>query len=334
MLIVAIGLIAVTGLGQAQEQTEGTKGQASQQQGPTQALPLSIPVNIVEDQAAADARKRREEEARQREIADLAAQQGMNAATQSIDAATQDMRDYALYSTLLVALGTGLLFYTLWLTRQANRAAANGASAAQAANLVAEASLDHAKKAFNADYRPFVLFTTAYDKDFRKGEGDTFSFGESIKLSIQNFGRAPARDIRWGHYQKVIDVPNENEWEMYRRIDYGFVVPLHHILAPQQKFDFSIVLEASQDEIDQIMNGKMMFVQLIVCSSDGGKENLTDDMFLGIRWKGHSFSIKRISNGNVWTHQQWQQENDVKEAMRKAEAERLERLKNENAQGV
>ncbi len=47
----------------------------------------------------------------------------MNDATRAMNAATQDMRDYALYSTILVGVGTVLLFVTLFLTWQANKAA-------------------------------------------------------------------------------------------------------------------------------------------------------------------------------------------------------------------
>lgn len=110
-------------LGKAQEQAPEAPEQTATQQEGTQPFPIPVPVEIVESEESSQARQRSEEEARDREIEDLIAQQGMNAATQSIDAATQDMRDYALYSTLLVFVGTLLLFWTLRLTRQANAAA-------------------------------------------------------------------------------------------------------------------------------------------------------------------------------------------------------------------
>ncbi|MBB93073.1 MAG: hypothetical protein CML68_00490 [Rhodobacteraceae bacterium] len=47
----------------------------------------------------------------------------MNAATQEMNEATQRMALYSLISTVLVGLGTGLLIWTLALTRQANSAA-------------------------------------------------------------------------------------------------------------------------------------------------------------------------------------------------------------------
>ena len=84
---------------------------------------MPLPIEIVESQAAAEARERHEAEARQRDIADLAAQQGMNAATQAMNAATQRMAEYAFWSTFLVAVGTAAVVWSLILMRQANGAA-------------------------------------------------------------------------------------------------------------------------------------------------------------------------------------------------------------------
>ena len=103
------------------EEEESEQRQAEQQDTPAYEPPLPFPVKILEDTAAADARARGEEEARQREIAALAAQEGMNAATQAIKDATLDMRDSAQISTLLVGIGTIFLFATIWLTWRAVR---------------------------------------------------------------------------------------------------------------------------------------------------------------------------------------------------------------------
>jgi len=121
--IAIVGLILLPLLGQAQEQTEETDRGQSSQNGPAENPLDSLQVEIVESDSTSDTRNSQEEEAKQREIEDLIAQQGMNAATQSIDAATQDMRDYALYSTILVGVGTVLVFITLILTWYANSSA-------------------------------------------------------------------------------------------------------------------------------------------------------------------------------------------------------------------
>lgn len=112
----AIVLTLLSPLGQAQENAQSGQGQTTQEQKPTQTLPIPLPVDIVVDKASADARKRHEAVTRQHEIDDLAAQQGMNLATQAMNEATQRMAFYSLISTFFVGIGTILLFYTLWLT--------------------------------------------------------------------------------------------------------------------------------------------------------------------------------------------------------------------------
>lgn len=119
----ALGLILFSPLGQAQDQASNTNGETGAHQRPSHQSSFSVPVNIIEDKATTDARDRHEAEARQREIEDLVAQQGMNSATQEINSATQAMAAYAYWSTILVGVGTALLFVTLYLTYQANRAA-------------------------------------------------------------------------------------------------------------------------------------------------------------------------------------------------------------------
>lgn len=119
IIIVAFGLAFATS-GQAEQQEERTGGTATNQRSASENDPFGIPVRIIEDRNAVEARQRRELEAEQREIKDLAAQQGVNTATQSIDDATRDMRNYAYYSTLLVALGTIALIITLWQINVSN----------------------------------------------------------------------------------------------------------------------------------------------------------------------------------------------------------------------
>lgn len=111
-LAVAFGLIGASL--QAQEQAGSRNDGASSQQSISQ--PFGLPVRIVEDKEAAEATERREEEAAEREQQDLVAQQSMDAAAHSAKRA-------AWLSAALVAIGTGLLVWTLSLTREANRAA-------------------------------------------------------------------------------------------------------------------------------------------------------------------------------------------------------------------
>jgi hypothetical protein len=129
-MAIALGLMLLTVSGQAQEEPQGGQGQTSQQQDPPRPLPIPLPVEIVEDQAAADARQRREEEATKREFDNLVAQQGINAATQAMNEATQRMALYSLISTALVGIGTVCLLGTLVLSAQANKSASLAAKAA------------------------------------------------------------------------------------------------------------------------------------------------------------------------------------------------------------
>jgi len=123
MYVFAIIGLTLAGSGQAQETRQPTQPQASEQEEPAKSLPIPLIVEIVEDDAAAVSRQRSETEARQREIDDLAAQQGMNAATQAMNEATQRMASDSREMTIATWVGIFLLFITLLLTLMANIAA-------------------------------------------------------------------------------------------------------------------------------------------------------------------------------------------------------------------
>lgn len=123
LYILALGLILHALSGQAQQHDEKPQGAVTEEQVAPQVFPIPLPVQIIETDAAADARQRSEDEAKERELRDLAAQQGMQLATEAMNDATQRMANYAYWSTWIVGLGTGLLFVTLWLTWGANKAA-------------------------------------------------------------------------------------------------------------------------------------------------------------------------------------------------------------------
>ncbi len=105
-IVLAIGLIAISSavLGQTDEQPQEPQRKTQQEQGPTQIAPIPLPIEIVEDDAESEARKRHEAEASEREIKDLIAQQGMNEATQAMNRATERMAKYAFWSTEVVPL--------------------------------------------------------------------------------------------------------------------------------------------------------------------------------------------------------------------------------------
>lgn len=172
--IAAIVYIALTTLGQAQEKTQNEQGQATTQQEPSKSLPFSIPIHIVEDKTATEARKTGEYKTSQREIEDLIAQQGMNSATQM-------MAQYAYWSTILVGFGTVLLIITLWLTRQANRAA--------------QAAVEVTREIGEAQVRAYLTISSinAWYATVQVNQKITKKW--SIEFKLRNSGHTPARNI-------------------------------------------------------------------------------------------------------------------------------------------
>ncbi|WP_139274607.1 hypothetical protein [Roseovarius azorensis] len=112
IIAVAFGLTIATSL-QAQEQAGSANDRSNAKQEPSHSLPIPLPVQIIEDDEASEARKASESEATQREKDDLVAQQGMNAATQAMNEATQSMKWASWVSAGLIAVGTFLLIWTL-----------------------------------------------------------------------------------------------------------------------------------------------------------------------------------------------------------------------------
>jgi hypothetical protein len=174
---VAFGLIGFVQSGQAQEEADNEQVEVRQQEQPAQSYPLPFPIEIIEDQAESDARERREAEARQREIDDLIAQQGMNTATQAMNDATQRMTYYAKLQTWAVGIGTVLLFGTLWLAWQGNKAAFR--------------AVKITKDIGNKQLRAYVHLSEARA---------VISLGDSPHiagvLTINNAGQTPARKVR------------------------------------------------------------------------------------------------------------------------------------------
>ncbi len=196
LYIFAIGITIATS-GQAQEQTGGGQGRTSSQQEPSETPLPPLLAQPLDDRKASDAREAREDESRQREIDDLIAQEGMNAATQSIEKATRDMRDYSFYSTIAVCIGTGLLVVTLLLTWGANRAAVRAAMV----SLRSE--------------RPWIRFDIEPLDDLFTSPPDMWI---NYKINFKNVGKSPATinnvfsEYKIGlHPTKVI---NSEPWSM------------------------------------------------------------------------------------------------------------------------
>ncbi len=188
----ALGLTVFASSGQAQQETQSEQGQPDTGQEPAQTLPVPLLVEIVGDEAEAEASQRREEEASQREIDDLVAQQGMNAATQAMNDATQKMAFHSLLSTIFVGVGTVLLVATLLLTWQANRAAV------KAVEITEEVGKKQIRAYVHTDH-----VTTS-----------VFPAGPSInvRIGVKNFGQSPARGLNLSYMWIVERVPFSSDW--------------------------------------------------------------------------------------------------------------------------
>lgn len=232
IIAAAFGL-ALSTSGQAQEQAESAQGKAGEQSQPSYDLPLPFPVEIIEDQAATDARNSRENESQNNEIADLEAQQGMNAATQAIKDATLDMRDYALASTVAVWVGTALLFYTLWLSRSANNAAH---TAVRVTREIGEAQ------------------TRAYiGMDNLTASVEPGNTGFQLYAKFFNQGQTPAREVYWQAQFYTAQEFSEEVWGNLAEPIYRGSIPV----ADESYIDATISTSSgdSRKDIDDVFSG-------------------------------------------------------------------------------
>lgn len=183
LYVAALGLIALGGSLQAQEQSDGGQNGTGAEHQPSQPLPPALPVRIIEDDESARSRQTAEAESRQREIDDLVAQQGVNAATQTINEATQSMKRAAWVSTGLGVLGAFLLALTLHLTREATRAAREGTNAAREAIAVT-------RKIGEAQVRAYVSADAIQVTNVFAGQVPV------TEIVITNNGQSPAYRVK------------------------------------------------------------------------------------------------------------------------------------------
>ncbi len=183
MLVATLGLMFLPTLAQAQEQAQSPSRNAKTDDGPPNENAFSIPVELVESEEATKARESREAESRQNEIDDLVAQQGMNAATQAMNDATQKMALHSLLSTIAVWAGTGLLIWTLFETRRT----------ANAANDTLRA--DRAYVAYDECFAEWWFGETGVPEGLGP-DGVVVPHGISVAIIFRNFGKTPARQVR------------------------------------------------------------------------------------------------------------------------------------------
>ncbi|MAP18671.1 MAG: hypothetical protein CL626_06495 [Aurantimonas sp.] len=217
---IALILLVLTFAAQAQEEILPDQSRLNRKQGLADIIANPILVEIVEDEAAADRRERREKEAAQRDKDELLAQQDMNTATQSMNVATQKMAIYSGVSTMLVAVGTALLFWTLRLTRQANKAALQ----------VVEVTREMGQRQLRAYLQIRVQCPHAIIEGRRRGDGGPQIDGFGASLSAANSGGTPALDFCFS-VRSVAVLDGREIWPetallVDRQSNSGFVI--HH----------------------------------------------------------------------------------------------------------
>lgn len=149
--------------------------------------PPTFPIFKIESDAEAQARQDAEERAEQRELEDLAAQQGMNESAQK-------MADYAVYQTVLIAIGTVALIWTLVLTQRT-------ASAAVAANTISRDML-------YASNRPYLRIESITLQRQKMVDGPTYCWAVVAFRNISDF---PALDVSCvASFKQGVDVTNGN----------------------------------------------------------------------------------------------------------------------------
>lgn len=170
----AFGLIVTASL-QAQEQAQSADDGAQEKQEASGDLPIGIPIRIIENDESTEARERRERESAKREQDDLIAQQRMADATQAMNEATQSMKNAAWLSFVAVAIGTGLLVWTLRLTRQANKAARD--------------AVDVTREMGEAQVRAYISVSQVLVEPPQAGSHLV------VKWKIKNYGNSPAKAV-------------------------------------------------------------------------------------------------------------------------------------------
>lgn len=161
--------------------TEAEKAQGGAIEPQYQGSRFSIPVQIIEDQKSAVIRERSEDYSRNLQERGLVVQERTSLATQSIEDATWWMLWVSIASTLFVAIGTGLLVWTLRLTRQANCAALSAVEVTQA---LGEAQL-----------RAYVdLSGVTWISHWR--DGDQSKIFWRFTFSLKNTGATPTKRLK------------------------------------------------------------------------------------------------------------------------------------------
>lgn len=247
--IVALGIaLAVSPLSEARQVAESPQeadqAESGEQSAPPQvlSLPNPVPVQIIVEDGEAEARRSAEQRAEQREADDLQAQEGMRSASWW-------MVSVAAAQTIFVIIGTGVIVFTLHLTRQATRAAVD--------------AVDVTREMGQKQLRPWVCCEGFAAQPFANctvvHNGQTFTEGINFVLTWKNRGLSPAIGCEISHHVQVVPTG-----EMAPEPDWG-EAPRGDVIGPDgDRFGGSAIVGDDYTAVrlgqcDVIVNGRIRY---------------------------------------------------------------------------
>lgn len=325
IITVAFGFTLACGLAAAAQESEQPASQ--RQSNPSQTLlasgPDSSSTPMAEERAVAIDVSNREERSEEREINALAAQNSMSKSNAS-------MAKNAHYQTILIAIGTFLLFITLYLTISANRAAMRMASAAEIHNSemqtasenalkqakdasdaaltqakeASDTALAHARETFHADFRPFVSYTAPPGRTGNEPEKEIKN-DTLFEIGIKNFGRAPATNLYYGWTTRFLS-PDETPRDRFPKIDPGFAVPFVQNFSPGEHISISYQNDWGDNGIDRILSGEVFERHMTLHYSLPDGSSAKDEIII-IFEKDNDGGVKtrRLLDSDIMDQEEW-----------------------------
>lgn len=169
-LFAIVGWLISCSVSAEEAKPDQAKSQGATQGAQDKTRPFSLPVRVIEYPEQSEADKRQQNESRQREVKDLAAQQSMADGT-------QDIVWLSKLQLFLASFGALALLYSLHLTREATKAA---------------------KDAIHLDNRPWLDFEVKVASDVDRNDTDNYpkGIGVDIQVVVTNYGKSPALGVR------------------------------------------------------------------------------------------------------------------------------------------
>ncbi|WP_273240455.1 hypothetical protein [Hyphomonas atlantica corrig.] len=238
------------------------------------SVPNPLPVTIVESEEQALDRKSILERTELLEQDNLVAQQGVNAATQR-------MADYALWQTMLVFIGTVALLFTLYLTRQANKAAQNAVRVTERigrAQLKANIEVTGGRFVIDSDdtFKAFLVF-----RNTGQSSAKIIRFDQELSCLKQEY-TSPPRAFKTSRFPEWTVPAGESRW--------------HPIGEDADDADFVEAVEGVKHDGHVWLRGTVHWVNLL----DGSEERINFDLSTLNPFEHFGKSIPGRVVGQLW----------------------------------